>query len=93
MLNGKLCRPAQDCSKRYGYAIVIEEITTLDTDEYAETEVARIDPDWLDGLVGTHTFNCDGDLEVIDGLLKTSAWAGTNKRNPWPTQDQQPTSL
>jgi hypothetical protein len=40
--SGRLLRPAQDCSRVYGEAIVINEITKLTPDEYEERPVARI---------------------------------------------------
>jgi hypothetical protein len=40
---GEVLRPAQDCSVRYGYALSIQRITRLDTKEYREEEVARVD--------------------------------------------------
>lgn len=69
--NGDIYRPAQDCSKRYGYAISINKIMHLDQYEYQETEVSKILPDWAANLVGTHTFStCEG-LTVVDGLVGT----------------------
>lgn len=65
---GELYRPAQDCSVRYGYAIVLNKITKLDTERYAESEVSRILPHWRRGLLGNHTLNRAGNLTVIDGL-------------------------
>ena len=66
---GKLYRPAQDCSVRYGYAIKIKEITALSPDEYAETEVARIAPDWDKNILATHTLGYAPGLTVVDALL------------------------
>ncbi len=62
-------RPAQDCAERYGHSIVVHEIVRLDTDEFVETEVSRISPQWTDRLLATHTINADGKLTVIDGLM------------------------
>jgi hypothetical protein len=64
--HGRLHRPAQDCSKRYGYAVSINVVEHLDEHHYAEREVSRIDPDWMPGIVCTHTFNVDHDLTVLD---------------------------
>lgn len=68
--NGDWYRPAQDCSRRYGHAITINKIVRWDLDEYQEIEVAKILPEWGANLVGTHTFNQEGGLTVVDGLLR-----------------------
>nr|WP_314629879.1 hypothetical protein [uncultured Noviherbaspirillum sp.] len=65
--NGKLIRPAQDCSVRYGYAIQFCEITRLSETEYEEQVIGKIDASWMPGLTGTHTYNRTETLEVIDG--------------------------
>lgn len=66
---GALYRPAQDCSKRYGYAISINRITHLNPTRFAEVEVAKIYPDWAERLLAVHTFNEWGDLSVVDCRL------------------------
>jgi hypothetical protein len=63
---GKLIRPAQDCSVRYGYAIALNEVVELTPDAYEERLVEVILPDWMPGLFATHTLNFTGDTEVID---------------------------
>jgi hypothetical protein len=65
--DGRLIRPAQDCSRGYGTAVVFNRIDVLTTDEYAESPVGRIEPNWAPGLVGTHTYNSSGGIEVVDG--------------------------
>ena len=60
-------RPSQDCSVRYGYAIGLNEITRLNTNEYTEATRTVILPSWAKGCEGTHTYNCCQDIEVIDG--------------------------
>jgi hypothetical protein len=64
----RLIRPSQDCSVRYGYAIVLNEIIRLTTSEYEERQFETIMPDWQPGLLGTHTLNSNECYEVIDGL-------------------------
>ncbi len=66
--NGRLIRPAQDCSVRYGYAVALNEITVLSPAEYSEKLVETILPNWTDGLLGTHTLNATASVEVLDGL-------------------------
>jgi hypothetical protein len=60
-------RPSQDCSRRYGYAIVLNRIDVLNDEEYRETPVGRIEPTWLPGLFATHTYNHAENVEVVDG--------------------------
>jgi hypothetical protein len=68
--NGEWYRPAQDCSRRYGYSIVIHKIVRWNTQEYQEVEVSKVLPQWSKNLVGTHTLNhCEG-LTVVDGFLR-----------------------
>jgi hypothetical protein len=70
---GDLYRPAQDCSQRYGYAITINKILSLNTDEFREVAVAKILPNWSANLVGTHTINSAKGLTVIDGRMLSGA--------------------
>ncbi len=68
LLNGKLCRPAQDCSSTYGAAVVINEIVTLSETDFFERPVKRLGPhpQWKFGK-GLHTFSVvDGDTVLID---------------------------
>jgi len=68
-LDGRLYRPAQDCSRRYGGALAINEIDELTPSTFRERVVLRLRPDsswaWPDGL---HTINAIGDLVIVDGL-------------------------
>jgi len=64
--NGKLFRPAQDCSGRYGWAISIQEVLRMTTEEYAEVEVRRISADWAADGLGTHTVNQANGVTVYD---------------------------
>lgn len=67
---GQLMRPAQDSSRRYGYATVINRIETLTMHEFREEPVAHILPEWDSQVVGTHTLNSVDGLTVIDCVLK-----------------------
>ena len=68
--NGNWFRPAQDCSRRYGHAIVINKVIRWNRREYQEIEISKILPQWGKNLVGTHTLNhCEG-LTVVDGLFR-----------------------
>jgi hypothetical protein len=65
---GKLYRPAQDCSVRYGGALTVNEIVTLTPEAFGERIVNVLAPDragpYRDGL---HTANGSGNYTVIDG--------------------------
>ena len=65
---GHWIRPSQDCSHGYGAAVVFNRIEQLTMDEYRETPIARVEPTWAVRLVGTHTYNAAGSIEVVDGL-------------------------
>ena len=66
MKGGNIYRPGQDCSLRYGNAFSFNQITTLSETEYFEKEALKVFPSWDRSLKGTHTFNFDGDITVID---------------------------
>jgi hypothetical protein len=68
--DGRLIRPAQDSSGRYGRAIVWREIDVLATDDYAERTVGRLDPDQLPGTLATHTYDATASFEVVDALVR-----------------------
>ena len=63
---GRLYRPAQDCSGGYGYGLRIHEILTFNPTEYAEREVARVEPNWDKSICGVHQFSHASRLTVID---------------------------
>jgi hypothetical protein len=67
MNRGRLLRPTQDCSVRYGYAMVINEIVRITPTEFEERKVDEILPTWRPGLIATHTLNRSSKYEVIDG--------------------------
>jgi hypothetical protein len=64
---GTLIRPAQDCSLRYGAAIVFNKIVALSETEYREEPFRKLQGDWLPGNLGSHTFNSSRHFQVIDG--------------------------
>ncbi len=64
---GNLIRPAQDCSYRYGYAVVLNHILVLNENEYVEQEKETILPDRNRRILGVHTLNRDGCLTMMDG--------------------------
>jgi hypothetical protein len=66
---GRLYRPSQDCSVRYGYGVVINEVEKITKSEYQEREVHRIFPNEGQGVLATHTLNRAGRLTVMDGRI------------------------
>jgi hypothetical protein len=70
---GEWIRPAQDCSRTYGGAIVLSRIDVLNESEYRETPVERIEPSWQPGAFGTHTIGASEHLEVIDWKVRARA--------------------
>jgi len=67
--NGKLYRPSQDCSYKYGYSTVINEVQILNEKEYKEYKISEISPKWAKDVVATHTISFDQDLSVIDASI------------------------
>lgn len=63
---GRTWRPAQDCSVRYGRAIVWNEVTALTRSDYDERPVRRLDAAALPACDGLHHWHRVGDWEVID---------------------------
>jgi len=68
--NNKLYRPSQDCSRRYGYSTVINEVIEMNTDNYVENPVSNILPNWDKDVVATHAFSSQKRLTVIDAMVK-----------------------
>lgn len=70
MRGEELLRPGQDCSVRYGYAVTLNRIDVLTVTEYREVPIARIEPGWYPGAIGTHTLSRSENLEVIDWKVR-----------------------
>ena len=67
--DGKLMRPAQDCGKAYGYALVFAEILKMSESEYEERIVSRLNPEVIPHCTATHTYNRTARFEVVDRNL------------------------
>lgn len=66
--DGALYRPAQDCSRVYGGAVVLNRVTRLTPEEFEEEVVARVQPDGAGPCPdGMHTLSAVGDLTLVDG--------------------------
>ncbi len=65
---GKLYRPAQDCSKRYGWRVTINRVVTLSEQDFYEEQASIVEP-FADGSyrAGTHTLSSFGANTVVDG--------------------------
>lgn len=68
--NGALIRPSQDNSVRYGKALNFNRITKLSETEYDEVCEVRFEPPRRTKILATHTFNKNGDLTVIDAVIR-----------------------
>ncbi len=65
---GRLFRPAQNCSGVYGRGLVINEILELDETNFKERVIQQIRADFADDLVAVHTFNTSKRFSVIDAI-------------------------
>jgi len=74
-VGGEWYRPAQNCSRRYGYAITLRRIVRLDPEGFEEVTVGALTPDWAPNVVATHTVNATDGLTVIDTQVC--------RRRPW----------
>jgi len=63
-LDGKLYRPAQDCSHTYGGRIIINEVKLLTDDSFLEMPVTTLLPPR--GFDGIHTLSFAGDYMYFD---------------------------
>ena len=68
--DGKLIRPSQDNSRRYGYAIKFNHIVQLNETEYEETTASSFEPQSHAKILATHTFNQADDLTVTDAVIR-----------------------
>jgi hypothetical protein len=68
MRDGHLIRPAQDCSRSYGWRLVFNRIESLSPTDYRETPVGTIEPAPDSGNLRTHSYDSDGTYEVLDGF-------------------------
>ena len=66
--DGRLYRPSQNCSGRYGRGFNISHIELLNEHDYREKIVSSVTPDWDKSILATHTFNRVRSLHIIDAL-------------------------
>ena len=63
-------RPSQNSSKFYGYGISFNQINNITKNEYQETIVTSILPNWDNNISRVHTFAYDDGLSMIDAKIK-----------------------
>jgi hypothetical protein len=75
VFNGSLIRPAQDCSRTYGGAVVLNRVSELTPTRFAEEPIGRIEPDprspYRDGV---HTLCVSDGLVLVDGKYRRWYW-------------------
>jgi hypothetical protein len=72
---GVLYRPAQDCSKVYGWRIVIQRVKRLTASEFVEEPVAVLEASKDSPFpLGRHTLTPVGDVVLIDGHRAVFVW-------------------
>lgn len=72
---GRIIRPAQIGTPKYGYGIRFNEILILTPTEFREQPWDEILPLWSDDLLATHTFNSDNGVTVLDAQFKRSVFS------------------
>lgn len=65
---GRLLRPGQDCSQRYGGALWLMEVTALTAERYSEVPFRRLDPLDLPGNLCLHHRDATDQFEFVDGM-------------------------
>lgn len=72
---GALYRPAQDCSKHYGWRVTLQRITRLTPSDFAEEGVMVLEASPGSPFPhGRHTFTPVGDVILVDGLRTVLVW-------------------
>jgi hypothetical protein len=66
--NGRLYRPSQDSSRRYGHALNINEVIELNDQSYREIPIEKIEPDWHRSIMGVHSYSRAGKLTFVDAI-------------------------
>jgi hypothetical protein len=65
--NGRLIRPAQNCSRRYGGSVTLCEVLELTPSTYRERVIGELHPGWVPGNARFHTVSASERLEFLDG--------------------------
>ncbi len=73
--DGRLYRPAQDCSAQYGSRVVINRIDKISPIEFHETPVAYVEADKTSPYPkGCHTVSALGEWTIVDGKRNKFIW-------------------
>lgn len=68
VVDGRLYRPAQDCTLRYGRRLIINEILELTLESFRERQVSTVEPDPAGRYAaGLHTANATRGVIIVDG--------------------------
>jgi len=81
ILDGKLLRPAQDCSVRSGRRICINEVLKLSATDFSEKEYTILNParssKFKDGM---HTFCITDGAVIVDGKREIFVWQAFTRK-------------
>jgi hypothetical protein len=72
--DGRIYRPSQNSSFKYGYALSFNEILELTESTYKERLVKSFEPNWDRSIQALHTFSAAGDLAFIDAIHRTGKY-------------------
>lgn len=73
--DGELYRPVQDCSRMYGWRLVIQHVKRLTPTEFIEEPTVVLEPSpGIPFPLGRHTLSPVGDVVLIDGHRAVFAW-------------------
>jgi hypothetical protein len=74
-----LIRPGQNCSKTYGYAVVLNKVEVLSKTDYREVPFKTILPKWMPNICATHTLNQNGAYLVLDAKVRVPRFGLFNR--------------
>jgi hypothetical protein len=82
--DGRVIRPAQNCSGRYGRQVVFNVVEQLDPERYGEQPDGSLGPEWAGRPnLAAHTYTFDGEWEATDGLRTfTRATSASRSTSP-----------
>jgi hypothetical protein len=79
--DGSLYRPAQDESRTYGGAIIVNRVLRLSPTEFREEAVSSIGPDWTPPFEdGLHTISAVGNVTLIDAKRRAFVWPSVRRQ-------------
>jgi hypothetical protein len=82
--NGRIYRPSQNSSFRYGYALNINEVLELNRITYRERLIETFVPDWDRSITCMHTYTRAGHLTVVDAFHRArklrTVWSRSESR-------------